>query len=105
MTSRPPVYHPFGSHSDQSAEVRRLLQEANDLLQASLPDTFLGRKTFEPFPWDAERRPLGNERRFQPELRTREHVAGQYAESRPAADLWVLIHVNLAADLPEHAHE
>jgi len=37
------------------AEIRETLKEATGLLQKSAPDTFLGRKTHDPFPEDHEK--------------------------------------------------
>ena len=50
MTSRPLVYRASGTDFDQATELRRLVREAREVLEQPLPDTFLGRKTFEPFP-------------------------------------------------------
>ncbi|WP_407158444.1 hypothetical protein [Bradyrhizobium sp. STM 3557] len=54
MASRPPVHHPSSSDFDQTTQMRRIVQRARELLKQSLPDTFLGRKTFEPFPQQGE---------------------------------------------------
>jgi len=50
MTSRLLVYRASSTNFDQATELRRLVQEAREVLKQPLPDTFLGRKTFEPFP-------------------------------------------------------
>jgi hypothetical protein len=52
MTS-PPVYHASNTDLDQTTQTRRIVQQARELLKQSSPDTFLGRKTFEPTPQQA----------------------------------------------------
>jgi hypothetical protein len=54
MASRPPVYHASGTDFDQTTEMRRVVKQARELLAQSSPDTFLGRRTFEPFPRESE---------------------------------------------------
>jgi len=54
MTSTP-VYHASSTDLDQTAQTRRVVQQARELLKQSPPDTFLGRRTFEPFPLERER--------------------------------------------------
>jgi hypothetical protein len=54
MRSRTPVYR-ARSDVDQTNEMRRVVQQARELLRQSPPDTFLGRKTFEPFPKQANK--------------------------------------------------
>ncbi|UWU79979.1 hypothetical protein N2603_16350 [Bradyrhizobium huanghuaihaiense] len=39
----------------QNALMRELVAEAAKVLQLPVPDTFLGRKTQEPFPWEKPR--------------------------------------------------
>ncbi|MGX1324075.1 hypothetical protein AB7M17_007528 [Bradyrhizobium sp. USDA 377] len=39
----------------QNALMRELVAEASKALQLPVPDTFLGRKTQEPFPWEKAR--------------------------------------------------
>jgi hypothetical protein len=55
MKSRPPVFRASSTDFDQATELRRLVQEAREVLKQPLPDTFLGRKTFEPFPQEGKR--------------------------------------------------
>ncbi|MBR0780824.1 hypothetical protein [Bradyrhizobium iriomotense] len=40
---------------EQNALMRELVAEASKVLQLPVPDTFLGRKTQEPFPWEESR--------------------------------------------------
>jgi hypothetical protein len=54
MASRPPVYHACSTDFDQTAEMRRVVQQARELLKQPPPDTFLGRRTFEPFPQEGK---------------------------------------------------
>ena len=55
MVSRPLVYYRASSTDfDQTTEMRRVMQQARELLKQSPPDTFLGRRTFEPFPREGE---------------------------------------------------
>jgi hypothetical protein len=53
MTSRPLVYRISSTDFDQTTEMRRIVQQARELLKQPSPDTFLGRRTFEPFPWES----------------------------------------------------
>lgn len=50
MASRQPVYRIPASDQDLTVDLRRMVQDARDLLKRPPPDTFLGRRTFEPFP-------------------------------------------------------
>ncbi|QOZ68901.1 hypothetical protein [Bradyrhizobium arachidis] len=55
--------HPNISHArdlsseiaEQNARMRELLADAAEVLKLPMPDTFLGRKTQEPFPMEATR--------------------------------------------------
>ncbi|WP_439363092.1 hypothetical protein ACNJYD_19895 [Bradyrhizobium sp. DASA03005] len=44
-----PVYRPFPIDSDQAKQMRKVAQKSRELLKEPAPDTFLGRKTQEPF--------------------------------------------------------
>jgi hypothetical protein len=44
------VYRPLPVEREQAEMMRELMREARELLKQPPPDTFLGRKTFEPFP-------------------------------------------------------
>ena len=44
------VYRPLHSDADYTERVRELVKESRDVLKRPNPDTFLGRKTQEPFP-------------------------------------------------------
>lgn len=44
------VYRPLPVEREQAEMMRELMREARELLKQPPPDTFLGRKTHEPFP-------------------------------------------------------
>lgn len=50
MPSRRPVYRLLSTDAEQTAQIRLAIAQARELLKQPLPDTFLGRKSFEPFP-------------------------------------------------------
>jgi hypothetical protein len=64
MTSRLQVYRASTTNQDLVAELRRLVQDARALLKQPPPDTFLGRKTFEPFPPEDKRGAIATPRRL-----------------------------------------
>ncbi|MCJ9702332.1 MULTISPECIES: hypothetical protein [unclassified Bradyrhizobium] len=45
-----PIHFPLSSDAEHVEHARRTIREAWDVLTTSLPDTFLGRKSYEPFP-------------------------------------------------------
>lgn len=51
------VYRPLPADREQAEIMRELMRKARELLQQPPPDTFLGRKTYEPFPEDPDARP------------------------------------------------
>jgi hypothetical protein len=50
MPSRQRIYHPVATDAKQAAQMRQALDEAREALRLPLSDTFLGRRSFEPFP-------------------------------------------------------
>jgi hypothetical protein len=57
MPSRRLIYHPLEADANQAAEIRLVLQQARELLKQPLPDTFLGRRRFVPFPNEDDQGP------------------------------------------------
>ena len=58
MPDRYRVYRPLHEQDDLHAELmREVIDLSRKVLRQPSPDTFLGRKTQEPFPW--EKRKLG----------------------------------------------
>lgn len=49
MPSRQRIYHLLETDAKLTAQIRQALAEAREILKSPLPDTFLGRKSFEPF--------------------------------------------------------
>ena len=49
-----PVFRPLPVDHDTVEYMRRIARESRELLKQSPPDTFLGRKTHEPFPDDGD---------------------------------------------------
>ena len=45
-----PVYRPLPIDSELAEHTRKLIEESRELLKQSAPETFVGRKTQEPFP-------------------------------------------------------
>ncbi|WP_192859630.1 hypothetical protein [Bradyrhizobium sp. DOA9] len=56
-----PVYRPLPADHEQAEYMRQIARECRELLQQPPPDTFLGRKTQEPFPAEGDATP--NEQR------------------------------------------
>ncbi|WP_161491873.1 hypothetical protein [Bradyrhizobium centrolobii] len=50
MQYRPWVYRPSNDEPERVEFLRQIVNEARKVLNAASPDTFLGRKTQEPFP-------------------------------------------------------
>lgn len=48
------VYRPLPADHEQAEIIREAMRKARELLQPPPPDTFLGRKTMEPFPKEEE---------------------------------------------------
>ena len=44
------IYQPAITDAEVAAHMRDQVRQARDLLKGPPPDTFLGRKTYEPFP-------------------------------------------------------
>lgn len=51
------IYRPLPADHEQAEIMREGVREARELLKQPLPDTFLGRKTHEPFQDDPDTRP------------------------------------------------
>ncbi len=51
------IYRPLPVEQDQTEYMRRIVRECRELLKQPLPDTFLGRKTMEPFEGDPNATP------------------------------------------------
>ncbi|MDA9421647.1 hypothetical protein [Bradyrhizobium sp. CCBAU 53380] len=45
-----PVFRPFPIDADQAEYMREVVRKSRELVNEPAPDTFLGRKTQEPFP-------------------------------------------------------
>jgi hypothetical protein len=60
-----PVFRPVQTDSDQMKQIRELTKAAREALKQPTPDTFLGRKTQEPFPRE------GEESRIEPWLNSK----------------------------------
>ena len=54
MTDRLRIYRPSKAEVDHSTWLRQTVDLAREILRAPKPDTFLGRKTQEPFPKEKE---------------------------------------------------
>ncbi|MBH5368953.1 hypothetical protein [Bradyrhizobium glycinis] len=52
-----PVFWPLPVEQDQNEYMRQIVRECRELLKQPLPDTFLGRKTYEPFPAETDTTP------------------------------------------------
>jgi hypothetical protein len=50
MRNRPPVHRPSNIDMEHVEVMRRAADESRELLKRPTPDTFLGRRTQEPFP-------------------------------------------------------
>ncbi len=50
MARRPPKRDSSKTDANFTSEIRRKLDRAREVLDRSVPDTFLGRKTQDPFP-------------------------------------------------------
>jgi hypothetical protein len=50
MANRPPVFRPHETDPKQAEQTREIAKTSREVLQQPEPDTFLGRKTHEPFP-------------------------------------------------------
>ncbi|CCD87449.1 conserved protein of unknown function [Bradyrhizobium sp. ORS 285] len=55
------VYFPLKIDSETIEGVRKALAESLELLKQNRPDTFLGRKSYEPFPSEATPSDAGGE--------------------------------------------
>ncbi|WGD49189.1 hypothetical protein QA641_26535 [Bradyrhizobium sp. CB1650] len=44
------IHHPVPSDADHAEQMRKTIQDSWEVLALPRPDTFLGRKTYEPFP-------------------------------------------------------
>ncbi|MCA1511609.1 hypothetical protein [Bradyrhizobium sp. NBAIM01] len=55
------VYRPLPVDHEQAEHMRRIVRECRELLKQPPPDTFLGRRTHEPFQREADATP--NEQR------------------------------------------
>ncbi|MGY3453150.1 hypothetical protein [Bradyrhizobium sp. USDA 4353] len=55
------VYFPLKIDSETIERVRKALAESLELLKQNRPDTFLGRKSYEPFPNEATANKAGSE--------------------------------------------
>ncbi|MEY9362310.1 hypothetical protein ABH994_005031 [Bradyrhizobium yuanmingense] len=51
------VYRPLPADHDTVEYMRRIARESRELLKQSPPDTFLGRRTHEPFQGDGDATP------------------------------------------------
>jgi hypothetical protein len=54
MPSRQRIYRTLEIDAKQAAQIRQALDAACEALKLPPPDTFLGRKSFEPFPREDE---------------------------------------------------
>ncbi|MBH5400889.1 hypothetical protein HZZ13_24370 [Bradyrhizobium sp. CNPSo 4010] len=52
-----PVFWPLPVEHEQAEYMRQIVRECRELLKQPLPDTFLGRKTHEPFPPESDATP------------------------------------------------
>jgi hypothetical protein len=48
------IYRPIQSDADHAEQIRKLVRESREALKKASPDTFLGRKTQEPFPKESQ---------------------------------------------------
>ncbi|WP_407188585.1 hypothetical protein [Bradyrhizobium centrosematis] len=52
-----PVFWPLPVEREQAEYMRQIVRECRELLKQPLPDTFLGRRTYEPFPHETDATP------------------------------------------------
>lgn len=54
------VYRPTPIETEQNDQMRKVVEEARALLEQPVPDTFLGRETYQPFPKESPGTNIGD---------------------------------------------
>jgi hypothetical protein len=55
MAGKPLIFRPQGTDTEYAARTRDVVRRSREALEQAVPDTFLGRKTQEPFPAEKEK--------------------------------------------------